>query len=103
MDRAEAYRREVEMLFRTWKEKNPLDGMDHQHGIFIRDGVVCPERWFSQTVRPLFLLKEAYHGDGDWDLIADHLLTEGKIGRHTIWKRISQWTRGLMLTTEDCL
>ena len=58
MDRAEAYRREVEMLFRTWKEKNPLDGMDHQHGIFIRDGVVCPERWFSQTVRPLFLLKE---------------------------------------------
>ena len=103
MDRAEAYRREVEMLFRTWKEKNPLDGMDHQHGIFIRDGVVCPERWFSQTVRPLFLLKEAYHGDGDWDLIADHLLTEGKIGRHTTWKRISQWTRGLMLTTEDCL
>ena len=77
--------------------------MDHQHGIFIRDGVVCPERWFSQTVRPLFLLKEAYHGDGDWDLIADHLLTEGKIGRHTTWKRISQWTRGLMLTTEDCL
>ena len=103
MDRAEAYRREVEMLFRTWKEKNPLDGMDHQHGIFIRDGVVCPERWFSQTVRPLFLLIEAYHGDGDWDLIAVHLLTEGKIGRHTNWKRISQWTRGLMLTTEDCL
>ncbi len=30
-------------------------------------------------------------------------MTEGKIGRHTTWKRISQWTRGLMLTTEDCL
>ena len=55
MDRAEAYRREVEMLFRTWKEKNPLDGMDHQHGIFIR-GRRCLSRAvvFPNGTTPVF-------------------------------------------------
>ncbi|MDY2595461.1 MAG: hypothetical protein SOW34_11385, partial [Oliverpabstia sp.] len=29
-------------------------------GIFISDGVVSPEIWYSQNVRIVFLLKEAY-------------------------------------------
>ena len=40
-------------------------------GIFISDGVVSPEIWYSQNVRIVFLLKEAYtkNGDSDWDLV----------------------------------
>lgn len=41
-------------------------------------------------VRPLFLLKEAYHGRGNWDLISEHLLTDRKIGSGT-WRRVSEW------------
>ena len=42
------------------KRKTQTLRIDHQNGVFIRDGVVCPEQWFLQKVRPLFLLKEAY-------------------------------------------
>ena len=52
MDRAEAYRREVEMLFRTWKEKNPLDGMDHQHGI--GTALSAPSGGFPKRYDPCF-------------------------------------------------
>lgn len=54
MDRAEAYRREVEMLFRTWKEKNPLDGMDHQHGILFGTALSAPSGGFPKRYDPCF-------------------------------------------------
>ena len=104
------YHKRIDALFDDWKtrtgtveyqekrKKHTLH-IDHQNEVFIRDGVVCPEQWFSQKVRPLFLLKEAYGGNADWDLIADHLLPTHPISK--MWNRISLWTRGLLTTTKD--
>lgn len=103
MERADKYRTDIELLFQGWKNKVPSNGIDHGKSVFIRDGVVCPEQWFSQKIRPLFLLKEAYHETGDWDLIRDHLLTNEKMGKHITWKRVSQWTRGLLHTSNTYL
>lgn len=106
------YHKRIDALFDDWKtrtgmveyqekrKKHTLH-IDHQNGVFIRDGVVCPEQWFSQKVRPLFLLKEAYGGNADWDLIADHLLPTHPISK--MWNRISLWTRGLLTTTKDTI
>lgn len=102
MDLVNRYQTEIEKLFQEWKEKLPSNEIDHKNGVFIRDGIVCPKLWFAQKVRPLFLLKEAFHGSGDWDLIHDHLLGSGKIGRGT-WRRVSEWAYGLMNTTENII
>ena len=50
MDRAEAYRREVEMLFRTWKEKNPLDEMASLFGTALS----APSGGFPKRYDPCF-------------------------------------------------
>ena len=73
--------------------------INHANTVFIRDGVVCPELWFAQRTRPLFLLKEAYNGDGDWDLASDHLLTSNSASR--MWRRVSHWTYALLNTTAE--
>ncbi len=73
--------------------------INHANTVFIRDGVVCPELWFAQRTRPLFLLKEAYNGDGDWDLSSDHLLTGNSASR--MWRRVSHWTYALLNTTAE--
>lgn len=73
--------------------------INHANTVFIRDGVVCPELWFAQQTRPLFLLKEAYNGNGDWDLASNHLLTAKPASR--MWRRVSHWTCALLNTTEE--
>lgn len=101
---AARYRMELRALFDRWAQRRgsvptPAGSslvIDHTAG-FIRDGVVCPETWFSQPVRPLFLLKEAY-GAGYWDLIADQLARTEQI-RGQMWRRVSAWTYGLLATT----
>ena len=103
MKRADKYINDIELLFQEWKNKMPSDDISHSKNVFIRDGIVCPEQWFSQKVRPLFLLKEAYNGTDDWDLIQDHLLTRAKTGPHITWKRVAQWTRGLLHTSSTYL
>ena len=96
--RAAVYRREADLLFRSWKEKHARAGLDQTAGVFVRDGVVCPAQWFAQPVRPLFLLKEAYHGSRDWDLVQDHLLPMDRVRGRT-WRRVALWTYGLLHTT----
>ena len=106
------YQEESRKLFDEWKNvsgsveyKAKRDvktlHIDHKNTVFIKDGVVCPDTWFSDDahVRPLFLLKEAYGGKEDWDLIQDHLTKDQAISK--IWKRISEWTKGLLETTAD--
>lgn len=106
------YFQKIDALFADWKRQHghvsenseysvvPIE-IDHSSNVFIRDGVICPEQWFSQSqeVRPLFLLKEAYGGDKDWDLVQDYLISHNKITK--MWNRISYWTYGLMSTTAD--
>ena len=105
------YNEEVKALFEDWKkqagvvkyeEKKKMHTahIDHQNSVFIRDGVVCPEQWFSQKVRPLFLLKEAYGDDTDWDLISGPLLSTRRI-KKKMWQRVSLWTKGILETTAD--
>lgn len=53
MERTEKYISDIELLFQEWKNKAPSDDINHSKNVFIRDGIVCPERWFSQKVRPL--------------------------------------------------
>lgn len=98
MDHAAQYQTDIDKLFAQWQAKPAGDGIDHATEGFVRDGVVCPDLWFSQQVRPLFLLKEAY-GGGNWDLAADHLLTDEPMKNHRTWRRVTQWTRGILNTT----
>lgn len=100
MSQTTKYQEEINKLFEEWRSKPAQNGIDHAHNIFVRDGIVCPEEWFSQKVRPLFLLKEAYGGERDWDLITDHILMTWKMGRGT-WQRITEWTKGLLNTDQN--
>lgn len=99
-DRIEEYETETAKLFERWKIKPPKGHIDHRTKVFVSDGVACPEQWFSQNVRPLFLLKEAYGGVGDWDL-RDHFMKDEVMVGNITWRRITQWTRGIMGTTAD--
>lgn len=101
MNELNQYQEGMEDLFVQWKQKRKEDGrINHKDGIFIKDGVVCPEEWFSQTIRPLFLLKEAYNGENDWDLCKDHLLLTDKKMSH-MWMKVCQWTEGIFNTTKE--
>lgn len=102
MNKSEQYQQDIGNHFKACKSKPPCDGIDHPASVFISDGIVCPGQWFSQKVRPLFLLKEAYHGSGDWDLIAQHLMTRDRM-KKSIWRRVSEWTYGLTGTTKDAI
>ena len=85
----ETYERKTEKLFTEWKKKANAES-------FVTDGVINPDIWFKRGVvagRTLFLLKEAYGEDHDWDLAKDHLLTDEKA--RPIWKRVSLWAKGL--------
>ena len=64
--------------------------------VFVEDGIVCPELWFAQQVRPLFLLKEAYGGTSDWSLLK-HLMENSQVIGPT-WRKVIQWTYGILGT-----
>ena len=99
------YLKDMEQLFAEWKTVEPAEIkesksgktsiIDHKNKVFIKDGVVCPEQWFSQEIRPLFLLKEAYGDDKDWSLI-DFLSSNERMSK--MWNRVAHWTYGLMKT-----
>ena len=106
----EQYKLKMKDLIDNWQQRNgTVKTVQHKQEVellidhtqnFISDGVVCPEKWFSQSIRTLYLLKEAY-GEGSWDLIADHLCKSGQISQ--MWRRVSKWTSGLLGTTENTL
>lgn len=101
---AETYKLKADALFKVWKNEEPSGEINHRDGVFIRDGVADPDMWFSQPVRPLYLLKEAYGGNADWDLISFILgdpenCSFGK--SKSTWTKISDWTEGLLNTTEE--
>ena len=102
------YTEENNALFAEWKKITgsvperkeygiAATEINHANTVFIRDGVVCPELWFAQRTRPLFLLKEAYNGDHDWNLVSDQLLTNESASK--IWRRVAHWAYALLNTT----
>lgn len=89
---AQQYNDEMEGLLREWKAAADTKGTP-----FISDGVMNPEKWFAQADRPLFLLKEAYGGERDWDLARDHIMRDSQDGKlPKIWQRISLWAYGVL-------
>ena len=48
----------------------------------------------------LCILRSVRNGDSDWDLVKDHLLLKEKKMSH-LFKRICQWTQGLLNTSQD--
>ena len=84
----------IKQLFHEWKA-----AVDTKGTPFITDGVMDPEKWFAQAERPLFLMKEAYGGEEDWDLAADHVMSNSLKELSPMWCRVSQWAYG-MLTSE---
>ena len=89
---AEHYREEIGILFKEWKAKADTQGTP-----FVTDGVMDPEKWFHQATRPLFLLKEAYGEESDWDLATDHVLLDRPITKdYKMWKRVSLWSAGML-------
>lgn len=80
-------------LFTLWESK-------YQDKVFVRDGIVNPEKWATQEIRPLFLLKEAYGGTENWDLINECILLDTGKTIDKTWKKVTQWTYGIMNTTE---
>lgn len=91
------YVKEIEQLFVEWKKESM-----HDEKTFVADGIINPDIFFEQDVRPLFLLKEAYAKDGiGWDLTQEHnnAYTDEK-QKNTTWPNISRWTYGLFNTTQ---
>lgn len=87
-------------LMDEWKKRHKAKG----YGIFIKDGIVCPETWFSQSIRVLFLLKEAYNNDPDykgdcWDLLGFLKDTDKNKGR--IWAAVAEWQHAIENTTKE--
>lgn len=87
-------------LMSVWKRRHK----DERHRMFITDGIVCPEKWFAQSMRVLFLLKEAYNNDPDykgdcWDLLGYLKRTDKNKGR--IWAAVAEWQYAIENTTKD--
>ncbi|MFC1499964.1 hypothetical protein ACFL6T_02975 [Candidatus Zixiibacteriota bacterium] len=83
------------ILFNRWKRRK------HHHGsTFIKDGIIQPHIWHSATVRPLFLLKEAYYWDDPhkrWNLAAS--IGEEKRATSQTKKRIALWAHIIFSAT----
>ena len=69
----------LEELTILWQSKYP-------NKVFVKDGIVNPNKWVTQEIKPMFLLKEAYGGKESWDLINDHILVKSKKQVDKTWK-----------------
>ena len=90
------YKSEIDSLMSSWRKL--YDSNSH----FVTDGVVNPENWFKQDIRPMFLLKEAYSDPGDdpiWNLSTDYLRKCSH--NQSLWRTVSQFTEGLFKTNKD--
>lgn len=108
-DKCNHYSMAIENLFLEWKQrKNDNGSIDHSNHTFNKDGVVCPETWFSSPIRPLFLLKESYDkndSEGNKYKFANLIEHIHNIINHNVTpspslKNVSLWADGLLSTTE---
>lgn len=100
------YSTAIENLFSEWRKRKNSDlHIDHSTN-FIEDGVICPETWFSQSIRPLFLLKEAYDGDADHADLRKHitrLISKDDKTPSITLKRVAEWASGIFSTNEKTI
>lgn len=88
------YNEKQEMIFDEIRSKR-IPGE-----VYVMDGIVNPQIWFKQKVRPLFLLKEAHGGNDDWSLLEQLMPIERKNEKTcgSTWRKVTQWTYGLLGT-----
>jgi hypothetical protein len=92
----------IRSLFSEWAEKSEIviGGTPIARNHFIRDGIVDENAW--QQVSPgkhiLFVLKEVNDPNPTSDWTIQELLSHD--AKYTIWRRVAEWTRGIMLTDE---
>ena len=103
----EQYSAKIETLFSEWKQRKNSDlDIDHSTSIFIKDGVICPEIWFSQSIRPLFLLKEAYNGDANHADLREHiarLISKEDKNPSITLRRVAEWASGIFSTNKKVI
>ena len=77
---------QLDKLMEEWKQKHINNGYKH----FISDGIVCEEKWNSQTTpRVCFFLKEAYTDEEGFDL------TEYVQEPKKMWKKVAIWVQAI--------
>lgn len=92
---------DLKKLFDCWADqeccqKNGFE-IDHKKNGFIRDGLVDSKMWHSNKCgkKIIFLLKEAYGNKEAWNL-TEWVAQKGPL--YNIWKRIAEWTYGILNT-----
>lgn len=79
-------------LFKQWKA-------DKQYDSFLEDGVFDEESWQRQTIKILFILKEANWEGGNTDL-CEYLLSERSATYWRTWNNIVRWTQAIRVGGE---
>lgn len=98
IEKAIQYKQSHDLLMKRWKERHERLG----YSVFIKDGVIDPEVWYTQDERILFILKEAYTNEEiteNADLTDDLKKYVSSKGR--IWNAVAEWTYGLTNTAKD--
>lgn len=115
MKKVEIYRKEHLSLMTEWEQEGRkwLSSLKDKESraTFYADGVMDPEVWFdeSNTVRPLFVLKEVHEAvHPNNNEYCNFVGTEKDPGDHDIWNRVSKtWKRvgalakGILSVTEE--
>lgn len=92
------YKQAHDKLIAEWKDRHKKAGYKE----FVTDGVVCPEVWFPQPTRVLYILKEPHSGNGkDWSLL--DYLKEPDESKGRTWAAVAEWQYALQNTTVDSI
>lgn len=100
------YNAHIDRLFSEWKLKGKSGDINHSVDGFIKDGIINPHTWFQLECRPLFLLKEAYNGNGSndsWDLCEWIRSDYESVSKINTWMTISLWAEGIINTNAEKL
>lgn len=74
-------------LFEQWKK-------ERNYPYFIEDGLFCEETWNEQSIKILYVLKEADWENADLDL-REFLLSETSPTYWKTWNNITRWTQAI--------
>lgn len=104
--KVDAYNTEIDTLFSVWRLKCNGKDINHDADGFIKDGIINPSTWFRSACRPLFLLKEAYNGNGSndsWNLCEWIRSGYESVSKINTWMTISLWAQGIMHTDAESI
>lgn len=93
----EKYIEKHSALMTKWNKRHKQLG----YKTFVTDGIICPQEWYKQEDKILFILKEAYstNSSDDWSLVDCLNNPDGRDGR--IWTAIAEWCHAVQNTDAD--